>query len=270
MIVAAARAMHMLVVMGMIVCVTVVVMVVPVSLTMIMGFVVMTVMVMGMVVMGMVIVPMVVVPMVVVAVIMPAGAVIMGCPLGPEGARDRVRNAALAPHQFGRGGGRRDVEHVRGDLGGHVVAAELPGEAHQPGRVLGPHRVQVLRGGPHRDEPAIVEAQRIAVVQGRGLGERHRETEPTLGHQSLGKRGPAFVVEAHRVGDAVGAHRGAADDRGGGRQGRRHAIGPSDMVPRSPAGGRLRGRGIGRDGNRAQLSSSARGTLAVGSLLGYR
>ena len=201
MVVSAAWAMNVAVVMR----VTVMV----VFMRMIVGFVGVAVMIMVVVVMTMI------VPVMVMAVIVTTGAVIVGRALGSERPRDRAGEATLAPHQLSRGGGRRDVERVSGDLGGHVAAAELPGEAHQPGRILGAHLEQILRGGPHRNEAAVVEAQRIAVVEVRGLGESHREIEPALGHQCLGQRGSACMVEAHGVGDAVGAHRGPADDRGG-------------------------------------------------------
>ena len=72
----------------------------------------------------------------IVPVIVPAGAVIVGGVLGPEGAGNRGRDAALPADQLGRGGCRRHVEHVRADLGIHVAAAELPGQ-------FTPHRADV-------------------------------------------------------------------------------------------------------------------------------
>ncbi len=56
-----------------------------------------------------------------------------------------------------------------------MAAAELPGQPHQPGRVLGAHLEKILRGRPHRDEPAVVEAQGVAVLEGCGLREGHVE-----------------------------------------------------------------------------------------------
>jgi hypothetical protein len=165
------------------------------------------------------IVPMMVMAVMVMTVIVAAGAVIVGRAFGTEGAGDRARVAALAAHQLGRRRRCRDVEHVGGDLGGHVAAAELPGQAHQPGGVFRAHLEEILRGGAHRDQPAVVEAQGVAILEGRGLGERHREVEAALGNERPRDGLPASVVEAHRVGDAVGAHRGAADDRGGCRHG---------------------------------------------------
>lgn len=157
--------------------------------------------------------------MMIVPVIVPAGAVIVGGVLGPEGAGNRGRDAALPADQLGRGGCRRHVEHVRADLGIHVAAAELPGQAQQAGRILGAHLQEILGGRPHRDEPAVVEAQGVAVLKRRRLGECNVEAETALGDQGSRDGIPGRAVEGHRVGDAVGAHRGPADDRGGCRHG---------------------------------------------------
>ena len=200
----------------------------------------------------------VIVGMVVVPVIVSAGAVIVGGLLGPEGAGDGGRDAALPPHQLGRGGCRRHVEHVRADLGVHVAAAELPGQAQQAGRILGAHLQEVLGGRPHRDEPTVVEAQGVAVLERRGPGERDVEAEAALGDQGSRDGSPGRAVEGHRVGDAVGADRGPADDRGGCRHG---TLGHEPdwcrawcrIGRRGIAAGAPPNRGIGRDGNPAQL-----------------
>lgn len=160
-----------------------------------------------------------IVGMMIMPVIVPAGAVIVGGELGPEGAGDRGRDAALPAHQLGRGGSRRHVEHVGADLGIHVAAAELPSEAQQADRILGAHLQEVLGGGPHRDEAAVIEAQGVAVLERRGLGERDVEAEAAFGDQGPRHGIPGRAVEDHRVGDAVGADRGPADDRGGCRHG---------------------------------------------------
>lgn len=169
------------------------------------------------------VVPLVIMVMVIMAVmVMPvivtAGAVVVGGALGAEGAGDRGREAALSADQLGRSRRRRDEQDVRGDLGGHVAAAELPGQPHQPGGVLGVHLQKILRGSAHGHEPPVIETQGVAILQDRGFVERHREGQAALGDQGTRGRGPRRVVEAHRVGDLVGAHRGPADDGGGGRR----------------------------------------------------
>lgn len=176
------------------------------------------VMVVPLVIMPLVIMVMVIMAVMVMPVIVTAGAVVVGGALGAEGAGDRGREAALSADQLGRGRRRRDEQDVRGDLGGHVAAAELPGQPHQPGGVLGAHLQEILRGGAHGHEPPVIETQGVAILQGRGFVERHREGQAALGDQGTRGRGPSRVVEAHRVGDLVGAHRGPADDGGGGRR----------------------------------------------------
>ena len=109
---------------------------------------------------------------VVVRMVVAAGAVIVGHTLGAEGAIDRGRRAALAADELCRGGRRRDVENFGADLGRDVVAAELPGEAHQAGWILGANLEQRLRGGLHRDEATVVEAQGVSVLEGGGLRQR--------------------------------------------------------------------------------------------------
>ena len=144
-------------------------------------------------------------------------AVVVGGPLGLEGAGHRGGGAALAAHEFGGAAGH--VEHVRGDLGGHVAPAELPGEAQEAGRVLGAHLQQGLPGGPDRDEAAVFEAQGVAVLKGRGLGQGEGEGEAALPGQVLGRGLPGGVIEHDGVDDRVGADGDLADDGGGAQHG---------------------------------------------------
>ena len=178
----------------------------------------------GSVIVGMLVVPVIgmrVCRMIVVVVrmVVTAGAVVVGHTLGAEGAIDRGRRAALAADELGRGGRRRDVEDFGADLGRDVVAAELPGESHQAGRVLGADLEKRLRGGLHRDEAAVVEAQGVAVVEGSGLGQREVDMQPAIAVQVPVLSLTPGMVEADRVDDGVGADRGPADDRGGSRHG---------------------------------------------------
>lgn len=216
-VVAAAGTVHVR--MTMIVSVVVVAMLVTMIVGVVVSMITRMVVIVPVMVMTITVMPVMVMTVMVMTVIVAAGAVIVGRAFGTEGAGDWARVAALAAHQLGRRRRCRDVEHVGGDLGGHVAAAELPGQAHQPGGVFGAHLEEILRGGAHRDQPPVVEAQGVAILEGRGLGERHREVEAALGDERPRDGLPRGVVEAHRVGDAVGAHRGAADDRGGCRHG---------------------------------------------------
>jgi hypothetical protein len=155
------------------------------------------------------------VAMIVVAMVVPAGAVVVGLALGPEGAGHGSRGAALATDEFRRGGGSRHVEHIGTDLGRHVVAAELPGKPHQPRRILRPHLEERLAGGPDLDQPAILETQGIAILEGRGLGQREVEAEATLGGQVRMALSTAGMIEGDGIDDPLRANRGLPDDRSG-------------------------------------------------------
>jgi hypothetical protein len=148
-----------------------------------------------------------------IVVVVAALAVIVGGSLGLEGAGDRGGGAALAAHEFGSGTGH--VEYVRRDLGGHVAAAELPGEAQETGGILGPHLEERLSGGADRDEAAILQAHGVAVLEGRGLGERQGEAQAALPRQGLGRGLPGGVIEDDGIDDRVGADGDLTDDGGG-------------------------------------------------------
>lgn len=156
-----------------------------------------------------------VMPVMVMPVIVTAGAVVVRGLLRAEGAGHRGRDAALTAHQFGirwRGG---DVESVGADLRVDMVASELPCEAHQPGGILGAHFEERFGRRLHHDEAPIVQAQGVAVFQRTGLGQRDLEGEAARGGEARRQGGPRAMVELDRIGDAVGAHGRAADDRGG-------------------------------------------------------
>jgi hypothetical protein len=158
---------------------------------------------------------MVAVVMMVVAVMMPVVVVaVMGAALGPEGAFHRGGDAALSAHQLGHG---RIVLHVDGvvrDLDEAMLAAEMPGEAHEAQGVLGPHLQQALGSGLHLDEPPILEPQGVAIVDGGIHIEIEHDLGPALPCQPRLTAVARRVVERDRVDDAVGFHGGLADDGG--------------------------------------------------------
>lgn len=187
----------LLVVMRMIVAVMRVV--VPVAVVM----AVMTVMVMTMVVM-----------------IMPAAAivamgVVMDLRLRLERALDHRHRAALPAHQLAERGIVRNVESLSGHFRGDVMSTEMPGEAHQPQRVLGTDFQQAFRRGLDLDERAVLQLQRVAVVQCRRLVERDREFQPArrpYGH-AIDRAVP--VAKSQRIDDALGLDGGLAENGGG-------------------------------------------------------
>jgi hypothetical protein len=199
MVVAATAAVTMLVMVIMIVVVIVLMLMMP------MGVIVMMLVAMGMMVMIMAVV-MPVMMMVVVAD--------MGAALRPERALHGGHGAALPARQLGKSRIVLDIESIVRDLGEAVVAAEMPGEAHEAKRIFRLHLQQFFGLRLHLNEASILQAQGITVVDG-GL---HVEIEQDLGAALTFQRGlPAvsrLMVEGHRVDDTVGLHGGLADDGG--------------------------------------------------------
>jgi hypothetical protein len=157
------------------------------------------------------------VAMVLVPVIVAAG--IVGAALGAERALDGRRRAALAADHLGEDVIVLDPDRVGADLGRGVPVADVPGDAHEAQRVLGPDLEEPLRRCPHRDEAPVLEPHGVAVVEGDRLVEVEEEVEPALSLQGHAAAVAPFVVEDDRVGDPVGLHGGLADDGGGAEHG---------------------------------------------------
>lgn len=172
------------------------------------------------VIMGMVVMPMIVVGgvivrgrlvRVVVVMVVAALTVVVGRLLRLEGALHRRGGAAGAAHQLGRAGGY--VERVRADLGGNVLAAELPGEAQQPGRAAGADLEKRLLRRAHPDEAPILELERIAVLQPQGPLQGEVDGQSARRRQVGMRLRPGGVVEDHRIDDEIGPDGGLADDQ---------------------------------------------------------
>jgi len=148
-----------------------------------MGVLVTMVMVVAVVLMAVMTVVMMMAMVVIVVVIMAAAAIIamvmmMHLRLRLERALDRRHGTALPAHELSDGGDVDDVERIGRHLGRDMVAAEMPGEAHQPQRVLGANFQQALQRSLDLDEAAILELERIAIVEHCGLVEIDREFQP--------------------------------------------------------------------------------------------
>ena len=167
----------------------------------------------------MVVMPVIMTGMLVVGVIVMAMAAGIGSLLGPEGARDLGRGAALAAHHLGEHVVVLDIDRVLGDLGRGVAVAHMPGDAHQPQRVFGADLQQVLHRRANRDETAVVEAQRVALVQHCGLVEVEHHLDPAFGAQHRAAALAILMVEGDDVEDAIGLDGGLADDGGGAQHG---------------------------------------------------
>lgn len=142
-------------------------------------------------------------------------AMVMDFRLRLERTLDRRHRAALPAHELGDGRDVDDVERVGRHLGRDVVAAEMPGEAHQPQLVLGLDLQQALGCGLDLHEPAILQLQRIAVVQHRGLVEVDGELQAARRLHRQGAAAAILMAEAERIDDALGTDGSLANDGGG-------------------------------------------------------
>lgn len=199
-------------------------MIIPLLLIVVMAMVVMAMMIVTMVMPG-VSVPVI---MVSVAMIMPAAAgcvmrvivimvvtVIIGAALGLERTLDHAHGAALATDHLGEDMVVLDIDGVCRDFRRCVPVADMPGDAHQPQRVLGPHFEQALRSGPDQDQAAVFELHGIAIVQNRRLVEIEQDLAPAIALQRDAAAIAILMVERQGLNDLVLLDRGLADDGGG-------------------------------------------------------
>lgn len=169
--------------------------------------------------MTMVLVRMIVVMMLVAVVVVSMAMVMvviadMSAAFRLERALHRRHRAALPACQLCKSRIVLDIEGVVRDFCEPVVRAQMPGKAHEAQRIFRLHLQQTFRLRLHLYETAILQAKRIAVVDG-GL---HVEIQMDLGPALTPQMGMPTVsrrmVEGHRVDDTVGLHGGLADDGG--------------------------------------------------------
>ena len=161
---------------------------------------------------AMVMIVMAMVMMVVAAAAIVAMGVVMHLRLRLERPLDRRHRAALPAHQLSQRRIVGDVERIGRHFGGDVMAAEMPGEARQPQRVLGTNRQQAFGHGPDLHETAILQLEGIAVVQHCRLVERDLDLEPARRRRGHAAAIAVAVRETERVRDALGADGGLANE----------------------------------------------------------
>ncbi|MGF7051205.1 hypothetical protein GGC47_000365 [Bosea sp. OAE752] len=175
-----------------------------------------------------VVVAMAMMMVIVTVVIMPAAAgvimgvivavsmvVVVGAALGLEGAFHRRHRTALPAHHLGQDVVVLDVDRVGGDLGRGMAVADMPGDAHQPQRVLGADLQQALRCGLDLDKAPVLQLHGVAISQHRGLVEIEQDIEPAIGLEGKAAAIAVVMVEGERVDDALGPDGGLANDGGG-------------------------------------------------------
>lgn len=170
---------------------------------------------MGMAMVVAVLMTMVMMAMIVATAAVVAMVVMMDLGLGLERPLDLAHRAALAANQFGQRGILLDIDRIGGDLGRDMAAAQVPGEARQPQRVLGGDRDQLLRRRPDQDKRTVLELDGIAVVQRGRLVEVEQDVLPAVALERGVARVAAMMVEGEGLDDPVLLDRGLADDGDG-------------------------------------------------------
>lgn len=174
---------------------------------------VMGVIVMGIIVMGM---AAVIMTSMIVAWMIAIGMIVVVSPtLGLERPFDHRHRTALPTHHLGEDMVVLDVERVGRDLGRGVAVADMPGDAHQPQRVVGADLQQALGRRPDQDEPAILQLDRVAVVERGRLVEIEQDIEAGVALQRQTPAAAILMVERQGLDDAVRLDRGFANDGGG-------------------------------------------------------
>ena len=217
-------AMHSAMTVSMIVvAVAVMVVIMPAAAALAMGMMVLVRMIVMavMVFMAVIVVIMIVMVMVMATAAIIAMGVVMHLRLRLERALDRRHRAALPAHQLGQRRIVRNIERLGRHFGRDVMAAEMPGEARQPQRILGSNLQQAFRHGLDLHETAVLQLEGIAVVQHRRLVERDLDLEPARGRCGHATTIAVAMGETERVGNALGANGGLAKDGSGAKHLRR-------------------------------------------------
>lgn len=152
---------------------------------------------------------------IVIVIMVVSVVVIIGPALGLERALDHAHGAALAADHLGKDMVVLDIDGVCRDLRRRVPVADMPGDAHQTQRVLGPHFEQALRSRLDQNEAAILELDGIAIVQNRRLVEVEQNLAPAIAFQRDAAAIAILMVERQGLNNLVLLDRGLADDGGG-------------------------------------------------------
>ncbi|BCB20547.1 hypothetical protein OCUBac02_34410 [Bosea sp. ANAM02] len=153
--------------------------------------------------------------MVVPAAAIVAMGVVMDLRLRLERSLDHRHRTALPAYQFAERRIVGDIEGIGRHFGRDVMAAEMPGEAYEPQRVLGADFQQAFRRGLDPNQRAVFQLQRVAVVQHRRPVERDREFQPTRRADADAVDRAVAVAKRQRIDDALGLDGGLAENGGG-------------------------------------------------------
>ena len=120
-------------------------------------------------------------------------------------------------------------------LGRQMAVAEMPGDSNQVLRIVAANFRQRLRRRHDLDQPAIVEHQRIAAAQGRGMLQIEQELEPAGAGHRHPPPVPIVEIEHDRIGRRfnpamLSANLRSTDHRKVSPNGRRDRVAKQNML----------------------------------------
>ncbi|SEG68039.1 hypothetical protein SAMN04488115_10915 [Bosea lathyri] len=142
-------------------------------------------------------------------------AMIIGAALGLERARDRIHRAALPSDHLRQDMVVLDIDRVGRDFRWRVAVADMPGDAHQPQRILGPDFEQALRSRLDQHQPTILQLHGVAIPERGRLVEVEQDIEAAIAFQRQATAIAVLMVERQRLDDLVRPDRSLANDGGG-------------------------------------------------------
>ena len=165
---------------------------------------IMTVMIMAMMIMTMMIMTMI-----------PMRVIMIGAAFRLEGARHGRHRTAQATDHFGEHMIVFDIDCVRRDLSRCMTIADMPSGFQKPHWIFSFDFDQRLRCGFDENERAILELDRIAIIQGRGLFKIEQKRRALLARKRDASAMPPFMIKAHLINDFIGFDGGFAHNRSG-------------------------------------------------------
>jgi hypothetical protein len=106
-----------------------------------------------------------------------------------------------------------DEQPVGEDRRRQMTVADVPGDARERRRVAGGDLGQRLRRGPHRDDPTILEDERIAVAKHGCLRQIEQELGTALAAQSDPPAMPQIMIEENGIVGGVRTRRTGHETR---------------------------------------------------------
>lgn len=141
--------------------------------------------------------------------------IMIGAALGLEGARHGRHRASQATDHFGEHMIFFDIDRIRCDLGWCMTIAYMPSGFQKPHRILGFDFDQRLRRGAHENKRAILELNRITIIQRRGLFKIEQKRRTLLACERNASAVPPFMIKAHLINNFIGFDGGFAHNRNG-------------------------------------------------------